>query len=87
LFEVEYSETHFNQLINQSFVLFNSKGNELQHKMGMLTEALSPAHTYVPWVTVNGVHTEEIQAQAQDNLIKLICDTYSNAAKPVACYL
>jgi hypothetical protein len=27
-------------------------------------------------VTLNGLHTEEIQNKAQDNLIKLICDAY-----------
>ena len=53
--------------------------------MGLLTEALSPAHTYVPWVTVNGVHTEDIQTKAQDDLIKLVCDTYSGESKPEAC--
>ncbi len=51
----------------------------------MLTDNLNPSHTYVPWVTVNGVHTEEIQNQAQDNLVKLICNTYPDMIKPQAC--
>jgi interferon, gamma-inducible protein 30 len=51
-------------------------GNSLQHTNGLLTESLNPTHTYVPWVTLNGVHTEDIQTQAQNNLVKLICDNY-----------
>ena len=33
-------------------------------------------HKYVPWVTVNGIHTEDIQSKAQDDLVGLICSTY-----------
>ena len=52
-------------------------GNNLQHINAKLTEALRPAHKYVPWVTLNGVHTEDIQTQAQQDLVKLICGTPS----------
>lgn len=30
-------------------------GNHLEHMMAVKTEALKPQHTYVPWVTLNGV--------------------------------
>lgn len=40
------------------------------------TENLQPPHKYVPWVTVNGIHTEDIENKALDNLVKLICETY-----------
>lgn len=40
------------------------------------TESLQPPHQYVPWVTVNGVHTEDIEQQAETDLVKLICQTY-----------
>lgn len=56
--------------------LITQYGNTIQHDMAVKTEALNPPHKYVPWVTLNGVHTEEIEQQAMDNLIKLICDTY-----------
>lgn len=52
-------------------------GNSLEHSMAVVTDALNPPHKYVPWVTVNGVHTEDIEQQALDNLVKLICDTYT----------
>lgn len=60
------------------------EGNKLEHDMAVKTDKLNPAHQYVPWFTVNGIHTEEIQNQAQEDLLKLICDTYQGP-KPEAC--
>lgn len=60
-------------------------GNSLQHEMALLTEALNPPHKYVPWVTLNGVHTEQIEQQAESDLVGLICDTYQGSNKPDAC--
>jgi interferon gamma-inducible protein 30 len=40
------------------------------------TESLRPAHKYVPWVTVNGQHTEAMEDAALNDLVKLICQTY-----------
>ncbi|GFN89450.1 gamma-interferon-inducible lysosomal thiol reductase [Plakobranchus ocellatus] len=51
-------------------------GNELEHKMALKTNALQPPHGYVPWITINGVHTEAIEKEAERDLVKLICDTY-----------
>jgi interferon gamma-inducible protein 30 len=53
--------------------------------MALRTNALQPPHQYVPWVTLNGVHTAEIQSKAENNLIQLICDTYQGSPKPEAC--
>lgn len=54
----------------------SSLGNQVQHKFAVETENLQPPHKYVPWVTVNGIHTEDIENRALDNLVKLICETY-----------
>ena len=56
--------------------MMTKMGNQLQHQMAVQTRSLNPPHTYVPWVTVNGVHTEDIQQAAQDDLVALICKTY-----------
>ncbi|KAK6186960.1 hypothetical protein SNE40_006215 [Patella caerulea] len=60
-------------------------GNRLEHEMAVKTDALQPQHQYVPWVTLNGVHTEKIQDEASNHLIKLICETYQGSKKPEAC--
>ncbi|XP_013392550.1 gamma-interferon-inducible lysosomal thiol reductase-like isoform X2 [Lingula anatina] len=60
-------------------------GSDLEHQMAVKTNALQPRHTYVPWVTLNGVHTKAIQQKAVDDLKQLICETYQGGYKPVAC--
>ena len=64
----------------------SSLGNKIQHENAILTEQLNPPHKYVPWITINNEHTEEIEQHALDNLIKLICETYSGADKPSVCF-
>jgi interferon gamma-inducible protein 30 len=51
-------------------------GNELQHAYAVQTERIKPTQAFVPYVTLNGNHTDEIQDLAQTNLIALLCDTY-----------
>ena len=60
-------------------------GNSLEHKMALKTGALQPPHAYVPWVTLNGVHTKQIQSDADLDLEGLICKTYQGSPKPAAC--
>ena len=60
-------------------------GNSLQHEMALKTQALNPPHTYVPWVTLEGVHNDDIQNKAEFNLLGLICAAYEGSPKPQAC--
>jgi len=59
----------------------STKGNALEHMMGLLTESLNPAHQYVPWVTINGIHSTD----GEENLMAVICATYQGPNKPSAC--
>ncbi|XP_072338541.1 gamma-interferon-inducible lysosomal thiol reductase-like [Scyliorhinus torazame] len=59
-------------------------GNKLMHQNAELTRALNPPHKYVPWILVNGKHTEELEQQAVYSLFNLVCSTYSGT-KPLAC--
>jgi interferon gamma-inducible protein 30 len=60
-------------------------GNSLEHEMALKTQALNPPHSYVPWVTLEGAHTDQIQNEAEFNLIGLICGAYKGSPKPQAC--
>lgn len=60
------------------------QGNSLEHQMAVKTNALEPQHQYVPWVTLNGKHTEKLQREAEKNLLKLVCKYYTGP-KPSAC--
>ncbi|KAJ7412303.1 gamma-interferon-inducible lysosomal thiol reductase [Willisornis vidua] len=59
-------------------------GMALMHQNAQLTEALDPPHQYVPWIVINGKHTDELQAQAENSLLGLICHLYQGE-KPEAC--
>ncbi|KAG8126758.1 hypothetical protein E2320_021849 [Naja naja] len=48
-------------------------GNKLMHRNAELTRALQPHHEYVPWILINGEHSEILQTQAQDSLFNLVC--------------
>jgi interferon gamma-inducible protein 30 len=54
------------------------------HKLAQKTASLNPPHNYVPWIVVNGKHTDEIQHAAQDDLLGLICKLYLGV-KPEQC--
>ncbi|NXH39287.1 GILT reductase, partial [Dicaeum eximium] len=51
-------------------------GVALMHHNAQVTEALDPPHQYVPWITINGKHTDELQAQAEAALLRLVCHLY-----------
>uniref|UniRef100_A0A8C4QCF7 Gamma-interferon-inducible lysosomal thiol reductase n=1 Tax=Eptatretus burgeri TaxID=7764 RepID=A0A8C4QCF7_EPTBU len=53
-----------------------SLGNDIMHKNAIRTDGLQPPHKYVPWIVINGVHTEEIQQQASNSLLAVVCHTF-----------
>lgn len=59
-------------------------GNKLMHQNALKTQALQPPHKFVPWVTVNGEHTDHLQQQAMSSLFQLVCSLYKGP-KPPAC--
>ncbi|XP_022067526.1 gamma-interferon-inducible lysosomal thiol reductase [Acanthochromis polyacanthus] len=59
-------------------------GYQLMHKNAVMTRALNPAHTFVPWVTVNGEYTEENEDKVMSSLFQLVCQLYKGV-KPPAC--
>ncbi|XP_014776192.1 gamma-interferon-inducible lysosomal thiol reductase [Octopus bimaculoides] len=63
----------------------SDQGVNFQKDMATRTNRLNPHKSYVPWIVVNGVHTQSINNKARTNLIQLVCDTYKGSDKPAAC--
>ncbi|KAI1883066.1 hypothetical protein AGOR_G00241420 [Albula goreensis] len=59
-------------------------GNKLMHDNALKTKALKPPHKYVPWVTINGEHTDDLQEKAMSALFNLVCSLFKGT-KPAAC--
>ncbi|XP_070774660.1 gamma-interferon-inducible lysosomal thiol reductase [Enoplosus armatus] len=60
------------------------QGNQLMHQNALKTKALNPPHQYVPWVTINGEHTEDLQDKAMTSLFTLVCSLYKGQ-KTASC--
>ena len=61
-----------------------AEGDKLEHAMGVKTEALDPVHDYVPWVVINGEHTNELETEAMRDLRGLVCRLYTGQ-RPSQC--
>lgn len=62
----------------------NKVGNELQHKVGVKTDALDPQHTFIPWIVAEGKSDDSVQREALRNLKELVCSLYAGKA-PAEC--
>merc|ERR1711971_1381464 len=61
-----------------------SDGETLMHEYAVKTGSLNPPHKYVPWIVINGEHTEEFEQEAFDDLVGPVCNLYSGE-KPDEC--
>jgi hypothetical protein len=61
------------------------QGNALEHKIAQQTEALSPAHNFVPWIVVDGQHTDAIQNGVRSNLLGYACANSNSQWKSKVC--
>lgn len=60
-------------------------GVNYEVEMAVATEKLNPAHTYVPWIVVNGVHSQSIENSIQTNMVRYVCSIYKGTEKIAAC--
>lgn len=54
-------------------------------EMAVATEKLVPAHTYVPWIVVNGGHSSSYENAIVNNMVKFVCSIYTGPEKIDAC--
>uniref|UniRef100_A0ABM5ELH6 Gamma-interferon-inducible lysosomal thiol reductase n=1 Tax=Pogona vitticeps TaxID=103695 RepID=A0ABM5ELH6_9SAUR len=74
----------FASLANITACVNGDLGNKLMHQNAERTRALTPPHEYVPWIVINGNHTDKLQTAAQMSLFRLVCDLYKGES-PAAC--
>lgn len=48
----------------------------LMERFWKQTDNLQPKHTFIPWITVNGQGSANIQKQSLSNLFKFLCSNY-----------
>jgi len=65
--------------------VISKEGNSYEHDMAVKTESLQPPHTYVPYVVVDGVHTETIQSAVTQSLFDYVCHTYQGTQRSTQC--
>lgn len=56
-------------------------GNRAEMMQLNATNALDPALTSVPWITLQGKHTDNIQNECGDDTVKCVCKAYGEPAK------
>ena len=62
----------------------SQQGREFLHYNAVKTGLLNPPHTSVPWLTVNGVHTPQIESAMEQDTLGYVCSVYQGD-KPKAC--
>ncbi|KAL4508463.1 hypothetical protein ABPG72_003767 [Tetrahymena utriculariae] len=63
----------------------NSEGDDLIAVIADKTDSLVPAHKYVPWVVVNGVHDTDVENAVIDNMLKYTCQNYTGPIRLPEC--
>lgn len=63
----------------------SEQGVNMIVEVAKITEALQPAHTYVPWVVVNGQHSQSSEAAVESNMVRYVCSIYRGTEKIAAC--
>ncbi|XP_062888429.1 gamma-interferon-inducible lysosomal thiol reductase-like isoform X1 [Mobula hypostoma] len=59
-------------------------GSQLMYQNAERTSELEPPHNYVPWILINGEHSEDMQHHAETDLLDLVCRTYTGPP-PMVC--
>ena len=63
----------------------SKQGRQYVAEVADATDKLQPAHTYVPWIVVNGAHSSSSESSVQSNMVKYVCSIYKGSLKVDAC--
>lgn len=63
----------------------SAEGTQYIVEMAEKTEALNPAHTYVPWTVVNDQHTSSTESAITSNMVRFVCSIYRGPVAIDAC--
>ena len=55
------------------------EGREYLLEVAEATEKLQPAHTYVPWVVIDGIHKESDEDSLLANMVNYVCKAYTGS--------
>ena len=61
------------------------EGNALEHQAAVMTDSLDPPHQFVPYVVVNGEHSDEVQDSISESLFDYVCNAYLGPNKSKDC--
>ncbi|CAM1154619.1 IFI30 (predicted) [Pycnogonum litorale] len=62
----------------------SSMGNKLMHMAAVKTNQLKPAHQWVPWILVNGEHSQSVDTATYQVFKETICAKYKGK-RPAVC--
>jgi len=61
------------------------EGMELEHEAAVKTDSLDPPHQFVPYVVVNGEHSDAVQDSISGSLFEYVCGAYLGPNKSKDC--
>lgn len=61
------------------------EGNQLEHQAAVMTDSLDPPHQFVPYVVVNGEHSDDVQNSISESLFDYVCNAYLGTNKSKEC--
>lgn len=75
---VNFCSRNLSSLLQEKLITCaNGKlGNSLLYAAGVRTIELIPKKNWIPWIVVNNIHTDQIQNDAETNLVRVVCQFY-----------
>jgi len=76
---------HGNDMTPVHVCYSSGQGAKLEHLAKIAQDQLDPPLVFVPWILIDGVHTDEIQNDCENNLTRYLCNQQWQNCPP-GCY-